>query len=263
MTQDRSLRRAMLGDFLRTRRERRTPEAAGLPGGPRRRTAGLRREEVAMLAQVSPTYYTYIEQGRDILPSAGVLAGVATALALDDTEVAYLRALLGEPPPPPVRSPESVQVIRDLVSGLEPAGLPVYAIDDDGDIVATTAELERWYGPLDCANFVSWFFGPQARCRLADWEADAGLLVKRIRFHLARRTPSGHLTQVLQDLHATDPDFARWWDAYDVSAQEPTTRRFHIDGAERTLRLVPLRPVLAQGFTVIVHLPPGTGSPNL
>src|ERR1700753_3954398 len=90
-----------LGEFLRARREQLTPEAAGLPGGDRRRVPGLRREEVAMLAGVSVEYYLRLEQGRDLHPSDQILHGLATALQLEDDAVAYLHRLA--PPAPQTR----------------------------------------------------------------------------------------------------------------------------------------------------------------
>src|SRR6266567_9111393 len=82
-----------LGQLLRVRRERLTPEDVGLPPGTRRRTAGLRREEVALLANVSTTYYTFLEQGRPVRPSAQVLDALASALRMSAAERRYLQVL--------------------------------------------------------------------------------------------------------------------------------------------------------------------------
>lgn len=87
-----------LGAFLRNRRERLRPEDAGLPAGPRRRTPGLRREEVAVLAHISTEYYVRLEQGRAPRPSAEVLAGIASALRLSDAESGHLHVLAGTAP---------------------------------------------------------------------------------------------------------------------------------------------------------------------
>src|SRR2546429_9879590 len=87
-----------LGAFLRSRRERLRPEGAGLPSGPRRRTPGLRREEVAVLAHISTEYYVRLEQGRAPRPSGEVLAGIAGALRLTDAESGHLHVLAGTAP---------------------------------------------------------------------------------------------------------------------------------------------------------------------
>src|SRR5579872_7187120 len=118
---------AALGQLLRSRRERLTPAEAGLPadsfGGRRRRTAGLRREEVALLASMSATYYTFLEQGRPVRPSAQVLDALAEALRMSAAERRYLHVLAGANDhnethgPPPERLDPAV---ADLVERLEP-----------------------------------------------------------------------------------------------------------------------------------------------
>src|SRR5437588_2620176 len=95
-----AVRRGELAAFLRSRRERITPEQVGLPPGGRRRTPGLRREEVAQLAGVGVTWYTWLEQGRDIHASDQVLAAIAATLQLDPYERAHLYTLAGQPEPP-------------------------------------------------------------------------------------------------------------------------------------------------------------------
>ena len=96
MQPDRS--RTALSDFLRSRRQRITPEQVGLPSGPRRRISGLRREEIAVLTGISPTWYTYLEQGRDIRPSNEVLDNLARVLQLDEDERVYLYLLVNGQP---------------------------------------------------------------------------------------------------------------------------------------------------------------------
>src|SRR5215471_11762814 len=94
-------RRRQSGAFLRSRRERLTPSEVGLPDGFRRRTPGLRREEVALLAGVGATWYTWLEQGRDVRPSAEVLSALADALRLDPAERQHLYILNDRSPPNP------------------------------------------------------------------------------------------------------------------------------------------------------------------
>src|ERR1700760_4820923 len=102
-------RRREAGAFLRSRRERLSPANVGLPEGFRRRTPGLRREEVALLAGVGTTWYTWLEQGRDVRPSPEVLAGLADALRLNEAERRHLFILNDRPPPEPkVAHPDRV-----------------------------------------------------------------------------------------------------------------------------------------------------------
>src|SRR5262245_22949812 len=103
-------RRAELREFLRSRRARVSPEQAGLPDGGRRRTPGLRREEVAVLAAVGVSWYTWLEQGRDITVSAEVLDAISRVLLLDGAERAHLYRLAGLNPPAPQPAPARLAV---------------------------------------------------------------------------------------------------------------------------------------------------------
>src|SRR3954453_18793702 len=124
-----------LGDFIRTHRERLSPLAVGLPPGPRRRTPGLRREEVAQLCGVSPTWYTWIEQGRPVSASADALARIAVALQLSRAERAYLFELAAqrdpaEPDPAAADAPATLLETVQLVSA------PAYVLDRQWNALA-------------------------------------------------------------------------------------------------------------------------------
>ncbi|WP_148668724.1 helix-turn-helix transcriptional regulator, partial [Streptomyces sp. WAC05950] len=115
------VRRHELAEFLRSRRERLTPERVGLVRGPRRRTPGLRREEVAHLSSVGVTWYTWLEQARDIQVSGQVLDAVARALLLDVSERAHLFALAGsQDPAPPAECPSVTPAVRAVLDQLGP-----------------------------------------------------------------------------------------------------------------------------------------------
>lgn len=127
-------RRKELGDFLRKCRERRTPAAAGLPAGSRRKTPGLRRQEVAELAGVGPTWYTWLEQGREINPSPRTLEAIAEALGLGRSERDHMFRLAGVLPRYGSADRESFdvpQVVRALVSQVEPFPACVYNLSYD------------------------------------------------------------------------------------------------------------------------------------
>ncbi|GAA3167599.1 helix-turn-helix transcriptional regulator [Planomonospora alba] len=173
-----------LGAFLRARREAVAPADVGLPGGPRRRTPGLRRAELATLAGVSVEYLTRLEQGRDRRPSAEVLAALADALGLSADERVHLHRLVktvtggscqgGAPRPHSVRP-----TVRALLDRLEPA--PALVVDRLGGILARTAGYERLAGPVglldarppNLTRFV--FTDARARAAFPDWDrvADA------------------------------------------------------------------------------------------
>ncbi|MFC4060003.1 helix-turn-helix domain-containing protein [Planomonospora corallina] len=173
-----------LGVFLRARREAVTPAEAGLPGGPRRRTPGLRRAELATLAGVSVEYLTRLEQGRDRRPSAEVLAALADALNLSADERVHLHRLVKavtggacQGGAPQVRSVRPT--VRALLDRLEPA--PALVADRLGEILARTDGYERLAGPVglldarppNLTRFV--FTDVRARAVFPDWDrvADA------------------------------------------------------------------------------------------
>src|SRR2546429_562978 len=143
-----ALRRHELAAFLRSRRERITPEDAGLPSGHRRRTAGLRREEVAQLSGVGVTWYTWLEQGRPIRASVQVLEAVARTLQLDTIERQHLFRLAEVPDTThPVESgpllPPQIQVVLD---GLSP--IPASVVTDRFDSPPWNAAYQLFLPPL-------------------------------------------------------------------------------------------------------------------
>jgi transcriptional regulator with XRE-family HTH domain len=179
--------------FLRARRESLTPEQAGLPSGPRRRTPGLRRSELATLAGVSVEYLTRLEQGRDRNPSAQVLNALADALLLNDDERFYLKVSAksaagdsfmscpnAEPP-----TAEARTGLRAVLETLEPA--PALLCNRIGDVLAHTPAFGRLAGPLGLLdgprpNLLRFTFtDPRAREAYPEWEsvADARLLTVR------------------------------------------------------------------------------------
>ncbi|MGN4224056.1 helix-turn-helix domain-containing protein, partial [Burkholderia gladioli] len=143
-----------LGDFIRAHRERLTPEALGLPPGPRRRTPGLRREEVAQLCGVSPTWYTWIEQGRQVSASADALARIAVALRLSRAERAYLFELAAQRDP---AEPElaTADVPDTLVAAVDLVAAPAYVLDRQWNALA-------WNAPA-AALFAGWLDGDHDR----------------------------------------------------------------------------------------------------
>ena len=139
-------RRDKLAEFLRLHRERTSPESVGLQAGGRRRTPGLRREEVSQLAGVGLSWYTWLEQGRDITPSSGVVDALARVLDLDPHERAHLFHLAGVALPVAAEDypTEAPAELRDVVLGLEPN--PAYLIGPRTDVLAWNAAATRMFG---------------------------------------------------------------------------------------------------------------------
>ncbi len=259
-------RSTVLGHFLRSRRQGLPPELVGLPPDPRRRSPGLRREEVAVLANVSPSWYTYLEQGRSVRPSVEVLDSLADALRLDGTNRRYLQALGASPSDSVLTDPAPDAVLVDQVHRLMTAGgdtsYPVYAMDEAGYVVASNAQMTEWYDDLAArhgleSNMVWWLFtSPRARVRIVNWEDDARDVVARLRFSVAVSRSTSRMGAVLRGLLAESPEFARWWGYHEVTDQESQQRVFrHPRFGERPLDLYVVRPAQSPSMTIVFHLP--------
>lgn len=259
---------ALLGEFLRTRRARLAPEAVGLSPGRRRRSPGLLREEVAVLANVSPTWYAYLEQGRNVRPSAEVLENLAAALRLDSTERRYLHALGGGGQsqsvlPEPGTRPEAIAHVCRLMEASSTMPYPVYAVEWQGDLIAWNEQVPRWYDDFSRRrpqerNILWWMFtAREARERIVGWDDDAREAVGRIRFSVGTRPASATVDSMLRDLQAESPDFARWWEDHDVVDQESRYRTFrHPERGEVRLELLVVRPDISPSVSIVFHLPP-------
>ncbi len=160
-------RRDDFAEYLRQQRERTSPESVGLPASGRRRTPGLRREEIAQLAGVGLSWYTWLEQGHDITPSASVIDGLARVLDLDPPQRAHLFHLAGVALPVPAGdyTTEAPAELRDVVLGLEPS--PAYLLGPRLDVLAWNAAATRMLGepsraPDGARNVLWWMFTDRA-----------------------------------------------------------------------------------------------------
>lgn len=217
-------RRRELADFLRTRRAALQPGDVGLPAGGRRRTPGLRREEVALLAGVGTTWYTWLEQARDVRASREVLEALASALQLTDAEREHL-ILLGraEGPPPPAPVEQVSPAVRRLVEGLGPN--PAYVLGRRCDYLAWNDALSAVFGdPADLPphrrNHV-WrmFVDPNPRILAPTWETSARNVLARFRAYSARHVGDPWFEDLIEDLRATSPEFRTWWKQHEVRGE--------------------------------------------
>ncbi|WP_199320506.1 helix-turn-helix transcriptional regulator [Leptolyngbya sp. FACHB-261] len=214
-------RRRELRDFLRTRRARLSPEEMGFPVG-RRRTPGLRREEVAQLASVSTTWYSWLEQGQDIRVSAQVLESLVRALKLTAEERNHLFMLaLGQSPPDLTEQRESISPVHQRVLDHFEAG-PAYITGRRWDILAWNQVASLLFGDFSVLlqrerNFVWFFFTNEAhRHMLVDWEDHAQFVLSKFRSTCSRYLGDERLIELIEDLQRVSPEFRDWWSRHDV-----------------------------------------------
>ncbi|MFJ1807863.1 MULTISPECIES: helix-turn-helix transcriptional regulator [unclassified Streptomyces] len=227
--------RRELADFLRGRRERITPADAGLPAGPRRRTPGLRREEVAQLAFISTEYYTRLEQARAPHPSREVLAQIARALRLSDAERDHLHHLAGTPPgPAPGPSREVRQSIVDLLHRLPQAAAIVlsatYEVIAWNALAAALMEdfsaLPRRDRNLVRRAFLEPRRGGARLYGVSDVEEFARTAAQHLRAAAARYPGDPELTALISELLTGSEEFAELWAAHEVSARPTLCKTF-------------------------------------
>jgi transcriptional regulator with XRE-family HTH domain len=226
-------RRAELADFLRMRRASLQPEDVGLPNGGRRRTPGLRREEVAQLAGVGTTWYTWLEQGRDVRASLEVLEALARALRLTPAERGHL-VLLGRGEQGPACPPPAERVSathRRLIENLGPN--PAYILGRRWDYLAwnqATRVVFGWEPGRDAAsrNHV-WltFMDPTRRELMPDWERGARRLVAKFRADSARHIGDPAFERLISSLRASSPEFDRWWNRHEVAGGGEGRKELH------------------------------------
>ena len=211
-----------LGDFLRTRRARLTPEDIGLPRGSRRRAPGLRRPEVAQLAGVSVDWYTWLEQGRPISVSTQVLESLVQALHLNVNEREHL-FFLAHQQPPPARAKEMETVSPTLQHFLDHQGLsPAFVLGRRWDVVAWNEAARVVFGDFGQMtaferNSVWRMFTSSAhRHRLVDWEGHARRVLAQFRATCGRYPGDPRLTELIQELMLRSPEFRAWWPDHEV-----------------------------------------------
>ncbi len=218
-----SERRQALADFLRQRRARLAPAEVGLPPGMRRRTPGLRREEVAQLANMGTSWYVWLEQGRDVHPSAQVLESLAQALRLTPNERRHLFLLAGQPLPPPASPSEerASPALQQVLDDLNPT--PAYAVGRRWDYLAWNKAADGLFAiseassPSPYAHNLVWrfFTSPTMRER-PNWEQLARGTLAEFRTASARYPGDEWFEELIEDLKQVSPEFCRWWLHHDA-----------------------------------------------
>lgn len=254
-------RRAALASFLRTRRARITPAEAGLPAGGRRRTPGLRREEVALLAHVGISWYTALEQGRDIRPSSGVLSSLAAALRLTPDERRHLFLLAGQP----LREEPQVeeQVSPALQAILLSLPYPAYVLGYRWDYLAWNQAAEDLFEisrglPPHQHNLVWQIFANPAKRRLyVDWAQVAQHVIAEFRAEIEPYHGSSELSTLIADLRAASAEFRAWWEQHAV--QGTVDRRKVLQPAQAEpieLEYTTLRLAVQPSLKLVVYMAP-------
>jgi transcriptional regulator with XRE-family HTH domain len=213
-------RRAEFGNFLRSRREKLTPKIVGLPNGRRRRTMGLRREEVAELAGIGVDWYIRLEQGRTVNPSTTTVDALARALRLNKTEHAHLKSLAGDADRRPFMREQVPGHLRRLVESLNQ---PAYITGRRWDVLAWNEAAEDIFGFGRLADderniLILILTHPHARALFGKtWKDEAKRMVAQ--FRTAHDVWAGDpaFIDLLARLRKGCREFARWWDAHDVS----------------------------------------------
>jgi transcriptional regulator with XRE-family HTH domain len=225
-------RRDDLAEFLRARRDALTPTDVGLPDGRGRRTKGLRREEVALLAGVSVTWYTWLEQGRPINASVDVLDALARTLRLSEAEHQHLLTLahtaVVERSPQPEHAPDAL--VR-LIASMDPA--PAYVLGPRWEFLAWNTAQSRLYPMIDhlegeeCNLLWVMFAEPSARDLVADWPEQSRRILAEFRAGTVERRGDVAVRHLVERLQATSAEFAEWWPQLDVAQFETRVRRYH------------------------------------
>ncbi|SDE16753.1 Helix-turn-helix domain-containing protein [Paenibacillus sp. UNCCL117] len=229
-----------LGDFLKSRRERLQPSEAGiqpLPG--RRRTPGLRREEVSYLAHISVTYYTWLEQGKEVNPSPEVLLSISKALQLDEDEQKHLFDLANVDVASVVTVPNNggpdTGVLQKIVEQLH---YPSFITDEGTDIIVWNRAAELIIAdfgslPDDERNMMDiMFLKPDYRHRLVNWEAAARYSVAVLRASFDHYKNNPIYMERFERLMRESTEFVHFWELYEIKQKRVATALFRLPDAQ-------------------------------
>lgn len=219
-----NIRRSEIATFLRIRRARLQPEQVGLPRGTRRRTPGLRREEVAELAGISTEWYAWLEQRRDVHPSMDTLQRIAGALRLEPAEQQHLLTLGGYGPEGGGNGPAREAVVGPQLQRLmdQLVCCPAWVMGARSDILAWNRAATVIHGNLprmrgiERNGIYQLFLNPRIRRMLVDWEAHARDCVAKLRLTHANYLDDPWFNELVELLLSRSPAFTEWWDEHNV-----------------------------------------------
>ena len=251
--------RKALGAFLSSRRGRLQPAELGLSTG-QRRTPGLRREEVAVLAGISVSWYTWLEQGRDIGVSAATLERLARVLRLDRAEAEHMLALASRQPAIAGTGDDPSDVLLDLLKAIDP--IPAYVRSDRLDILAwnpAVADLFVDYGTLEPRarnTLYLMFLYPPYRELIHDWERLARSTIGLFRGARAKTSDKAPFDELVDEVSAGSEEFRRWWQEHDVQGfGEGVKRLNHPTRGRVDLTYVALIPEGRPDLSFVSYLP--------
>lgn len=250
-------RRHELAEFLRARRARLDPEELGLPARRRRRTPGLRREDVADRTGVSTAWYTSLEQGRPVNPSRSVIAALAEALRLSGGDRNYLFTLTGYPPP----TGDVHQDAAPLQALVDHVGAPAYCTDAITNVLAWNAAACAVFGdyakwPPERRNLLWLLFGePTFAERLVDRDDYAARVVRTFRSRSDTYLSDPVAIEIVDALRRRSPRFKALWDAHDVRRADTDTLAVALPGGRVILTLITLQGVTSPGVRFNAYLP--------
>ena len=249
-----------LGEFIRSHRERITPQQAGLPAGNRRRAKGLRREEVAQLVGISPTWLTWIEQGRTQSVSAATLSRLAEVLMLSRAERDYLFDLAGLKDPQEASLAANPEAQQALALAVARIASPAYVLDTLWNVPACNTEAaELFHGWLDDGsdnhNLLQFMFQhPLARTLVDDWPTRARRIVAEFRAEISHHHDEA-VAELLERLRQDSSEFDMLWRQQDVQSREGGERAFnHALRGQLCYQQLTLRLAHAPGLKLVMLL---------
>jgi transcriptional regulator with XRE-family HTH domain len=252
-----------LAAFLRARRTQLDRAAYGLPDAGRRRTQGLRREEVAVLSGVSVTWYTWLEQARDVHPSRSVLDALAHALHLTHAEHDYLLSLAGFTPGPAdvsavERAPEHIQHLLDAL-----VGSPAFAVTSDWTISGWNTAYASLYPPVTTLppadRNLLWviFTDPFVRQLLPDWEVTSRRFLAEFRAEAGPRLDQPACRRLVARLLEHSDDFRQAWSRHDIEGFTSRRRSFSTAVGELEFEHHRLAAADQRDLYVVIYTPTG------
>ena len=234
-------RRLEIATFLRIRRARLQPEQVGMPRGSRRRTRGLRREEVAALAGVSTEWYKWLEQARDVRASESALRRIAAALRLEPGESQHLLTLSGYGRDGGIEARARSAAISPYLQRLidELGNCPAWVFGERWDILAWNHAATVIFGDLGAMEGIErnaqyqMFLGSRLRRTLVDWEMHARDCVARLRVVHARNVEDRWFNELVDLLQHRSPEFASWWNEHNVQIPADGVKAYDHPGVGR------------------------------